>query len=188
MASVFIYTVLLQSHISIRHVRVCNGVSCICSTLAVSIYSTKSAYIEYVYKIYITGTVDAIDLVPRESPVQTVAGHDVSIAVDIKRGSLNLSVKWSLGHTGLEIVTNDKYIVNNTQLPLVTLTILNAVEEDDNTYTLTVSNDTFTASLSVDVNVQGMQHNSSSNLYHSIINVDNTSIQNNNNNIQLMYQ
>lgn len=97
------------------------------------------------------------ELTPRANPVLGIAGDDITIIVDVTSivNATSSDVTWTLGHTLLEITSNSKYRINTTSFPLVSLTILDAIEADINSYTLSVTDNGTISTLAVNVSIQG---------------------------------
>lgn len=99
----------------------------------------------------------------------------LEVTIDLSETALVTGVSWTLGHTGLSLVSNAKYLLNGPvdsneredgsgmmsgsgsgALPLVSLTIMDLIEQDATFYTLTVTtSESLSASVSVNVVIQG---------------------------------
>lgn len=93
-------------------------------------------------------------IIPQQSSSQAVKGENITIEFLVFSNSIHTIIKWTFGHTGLMLVNNKKYNLV-TELPVVSLTIINVVEEDSASYFLNVINDFGTTRAVVDVTIQG---------------------------------
>ena len=93
-------------------------------------------------------------IMPEKSSSQAVKGENITITLTVFSNSIPTIIKWTFGHTGLTLVNNSKYNLV-TDLPNVSLTITDVVEEDSASYFLTASNNIGTTMAVVHVTIQG---------------------------------